>query len=127
MERFGIKGLTSVQKCIIQVADMVEKSKVTLRQAFQIIDKDRNGKLDRNELRTAFNKMGIRMTDNELFEFIDYCAGKGRIEVDIDDFTKAFIIELEKISHLRQKDDIYTNDDRFRDLCLKIKSAVEKA
>jgi Ca2+-binding EF-hand superfamily protein len=71
MERFGIKGLTNIQKCIIQVADMIEKSKVTLRQAFQIIDKDRNGKLDRNELRTAFNKMGIRMSDQELFEFID--------------------------------------------------------
>lgn len=106
MERFGIRGLNTIQKCIIQVADMIEKSKVTLRQAFQIMDKDRSGLLDRNELRNSFNKMNIRMSDSDLTAFIDHVAGPGRSQIDADDFSKTFIIELEKISHLRHKDDI---------------------
>lgn len=47
----------------------MEQTENELWQLFQSIDRDHNGHIDKNELRSAFNRAGLVITSSKLNQF----------------------------------------------------------
>jgi solute carrier family 25 phosphate transporter 23/24/25/41 len=63
--------LTPNRPVILEFRDFVYHADDALLDLFQSIDRDHNGELDRNELKEAFSKAGITVSNSTLDEFLE--------------------------------------------------------
>ena len=66
------------------------------RQAFAAADKDGNGALDADELRTAFHNLGWLATEDEVADVVKRFDADGNGTTEIDEFV-AMMTELKSV------------------------------
>eukprot|EP00091_Calanus_sinicus_P017097 TRINITY_DN36897_c0_g1_i1.p1 TRINITY_DN36897_c0_g1~~TRINITY_DN36897_c0_g1_i1.p1 ORF type:complete len:111 (-),score=54.26 TRINITY_DN36897_c0_g1_i1:31-363(-) len=62
-----------------------------LREAFQIFDRDRNGYIDRNELKKVVSMLGTMLTKEEVEDFMKEADVDGNGKLDYDEFVKMML------------------------------------
>lgn len=55
----------------LEFRTFVERTEEELWQMFKSIDRDQNGELDKQELRLAFNRANLNISDSKLADFFD--------------------------------------------------------
>lgn len=64
-----VQWLTCIALAKIEFRKFVEKTEKELFSLFKSIDKDQNGKLDKEELRAAFKRAGLTVPNAKLDQF----------------------------------------------------------
>eukprot|EP00092_Neocalanus_flemingeri_P042475 GFUD01046431.1.p1 GENE.GFUD01046431.1~~GFUD01046431.1.p1 ORF type:complete len:152 (-),score=62.52 GFUD01046431.1:73-528(-) len=59
-----------------------------LKEAFQIFDRDRNGYIDRKELKKVVSMLGTMLTKEEVDDFMKEADVDGNGKLDYDEFVK---------------------------------------
>jgi solute carrier family 25 phosphate transporter 23/24/25/41 len=72
----GVFALQDILSCVDQLVAtefrvFVEHAERELWQLFESIDRDHNGSLDKDELRAAFSKAGLAISNAKLDSFFD--------------------------------------------------------
>ncbi|EKX32167.1 hypothetical protein GUITHDRAFT_148805 [Guillardia theta CCMP2712] len=57
-----------------------------LREIYDVMDADKSGKIDRNEIQDAFRKMGKEISDETLDSFIEQTDVDGDEQIDLEEF-----------------------------------------
>lgn len=65
--------------------------KRSLRRAFQIFDSDRDGILSASELRRCVNKLGVRLTDEEVIKMIEEYDEDGDGKINFGEFRNMMV------------------------------------
>lgn len=75
----------------LQQQAAIEPTIEDLREAFKEFDKDHNGFLDRNELKTIMTTFGEKMTDHEAEEMMKEADVNGDGKINYEEFVKVIL------------------------------------
>ena len=70
---------------------MPQLTKSQVKEAFEIIDVDGNGGLDKNEISRVLAQLGIRCSDAEVNGILEICDTDGSGYIEYDEFEKAML------------------------------------
>lgn len=82
---------------------MITRHHKTMQQAFLAMDKDRNGRIDRDEIRTALTNWNMPPAPHEVDAIFSACDLNGDGSIDWQEFVEAFREALQK-SPFRQEE-----------------------
>jgi len=97
-----------INEAIKTIGNAASGKYVTVRDAFQSIDKNRNGFISRNELRQLFNNYGY--DDSAADSFLSKIDTDGSNKIDFPEFRKYFKQHIEPVADVGQ----YSHGGRHR-------------
>jgi len=98
LKRYGIKSRTKEDEVIARIAETIGKTGTDLGKAFEVIDRDGDSLINKQEMLDALLAMHLGIKEEELVNAINYIYPEGAQGIDYRRFCRVFEKTLQNIS-----------------------------
>ena len=90
LRRFGVKMRGTEEDLVYQIYDAIKKANLTLKQAFEIFDRNKDNLISRNDMKDTFDAMNFGVSAQNVNEFFNLADIDGDGTISCDEFTRLF-------------------------------------
>ena len=91
LARHGVRSRTSEEQIIYLIIEGLKRSKVqSMSEAFDLIDKEGNGSISREDFKDIFRNLKLKISDQEIDKFIDHFWKDKVGGIDYPEFLRIF-------------------------------------
>jgi len=103
LKRYGVKEKRKEEEIIIKIAERLKQSNVNIQKAFELIDRDRNSLINKQEMMDALVNMKLGIREDELMNVINFIYPEGITNIDYRRFCRVFEKSMLSLVHEEQK------------------------